>query len=139
MITKAMVKAIIRVEKPRKYRLVESRRRAYDGKHVSGVVEYEDRVIRIPMLKHLKNLRSALFVFLHECGHIKLHHRKRNLPLHIEEYEAEQYAIAQMKRYGVHVPRILLQSGKLAMQKMIEKDRKAGIRIMRKAWRWAYE
>ncbi len=48
--------------------------------------------------------RRRLYVWAHECAHVALGHNDR-LPVHREEYEAERWAAAALRRYGVPVPR----------------------------------
>jgi hypothetical protein len=47
---------------------------------------------------------SALYVFLHECGHAHLHldDRKKR---HVEEMEAEKFAHEKMREHSIAVPR----------------------------------
>jgi hypothetical protein len=48
--------------------------------------------------------RRALFIFLHECGHFVLHGLS-NKPRYLEEWEAEEWAMARMREAGIPVPR----------------------------------
>lgn len=48
--------------------------------------------------------RRALYVYLHECAHIRLKHNHL-LPIHVEEYQAEQWAHRTMRAAGIPVPR----------------------------------
>lgn len=49
--------------------------------------------------------REALFYYLHECAHFVLRHWHMRIPLWQQEYEAEQWAIATMRREGIPVSR----------------------------------
>jgi hypothetical protein len=50
------------------------------------------------------NTRTALYIFLHECGHFHLGHFRKDRPAFVEEYEAERWAQQTMRREGVAVP-----------------------------------
>jgi hypothetical protein len=64
-----------------------------------------DGVIRAPEGRTVKQL----FVIAHEVGHVVMKHYDSNKPRHVEEYEADKYALAALKRHGVKVPRKLAQ------------------------------
>jgi hypothetical protein len=49
--------------------------------------------------------RKALHIWLHEVAHARLQHGLHNKPSHVEEFEAERWAHARMRAYGVAVPR----------------------------------
>lgn len=82
--------------------------------------------------------REKAYVFLHECGHFLLKHfpedwavtslhkrlytRKEPLPSHVEEYEAEQFAIQTMRREGIPVPRSMLKDAKGYVRDCIRND-----------------
>lgn len=84
--------------------------------------------------------RSALYVFLHECGHYHLKHfnpcdtespRLRlaytgngQLSRAQEEYEAEQWAIAIMRLEGIKVPKIMLRDAKRYVRQCLNESRR---------------
>ena len=47
--------------------------------------------------------RRRLYVFAHECGHVVLGHDGR-VPYHRQEFEAERWAHAALRRHGIAVP-----------------------------------
>jgi hypothetical protein len=47
--------------------------------------------------------REGLFYFLHECGHLVLRHWHVDIPVWQQEYEAELWAMATMRREGIPV------------------------------------
>lgn len=69
--------------------------------------------------------RTALFIFLHECGHV--HHQHLRQRHHEEvpdwqcEYEADQYAIKAMRAHKIPVPRAVLEGHKSELRALIDK------------------
>ena len=74
--------------------------------------------------------RSALYVYLHECAHHHLGHCKPDYrePLWLQEYEAEQWAIATMRREGVPVPRRMIHEAKKYVKECATIDAQKGRR-----------
>jgi len=72
--------------------------------------------------------RESLFIYLHECGHMHLGHCKPTYkePLWKQEWEAEQWAIAAMRRERLPVPRSMITRAKLYIKECIEVDHKKG-------------
>src|SRR5690349_9659387 len=56
--------------------------------------------------------RKALYVYLHECGHVHLDHFTRFDFVYIQEYEAERYAHQAMRAAGIPVPREMTRRAK---------------------------
>ena len=103
--------------------------------------------------------REKLYVYLHECGHFHLKHfprewavtslhrrlytRAASLPTHVEEFEAEQFAIQTMRREGIPVPRAMLEDAKAYVRDCIRHDirksrrRKAKMKIDPRVEEWA--
>ena len=82
--------------------------------------------------------RNELFVFIHECGHYWLRHWDRGLNhYHVEEYEAERWAIETLRRHGIAVPRRGLHEAKKYVRWCISQDEKKGIEIKSHVRRWA--
>lgn len=100
-----------------------------------GDCDYDTRRLRFgPLLT-----RDDLYVALHEIGHARLHSPPRapNASLHVEEYEAEQYAIGVMRIEGIPVPREHLRLAKENVLWHIERDRKRGWLIDAAICKWA--
>lgn len=66
--------------------------------------------------------RFALFVFLHECGHVHMGHMRHGpeQPRWEEEYEADQYAIRAMRKAGIAIPREALATHKDILRGLIK-------------------
>lgn len=84
--------------------------------------------------------RNRLFHFLHEVGHLRLGHYdpRDTCPVHVEEYEAEKYAIKAMHNEGVAVPRSELARAKRNVRIRIRDDRRKKLPIDPRAMRWAF-
>jgi alkyl hydroperoxide reductase subunit AhpC len=76
-----------------------------------------DGVIRAPEGRTVKQL----FVIAHEVGHVVMKHYDSNKPRHVEEYEADKYALAALKRHGVKVPRKLAQHIRQCIASMVKR------------------
>jgi len=67
--------------------------------------------------------RKALYIWLHECAHAHLHSRtaggNRKKPAHVQEYEAEMWAHAQMRQSGVAVPEAMTTRAKVYVARKI--------------------
>ena len=59
----------------------------------------------------LPKTRKALYVFLHECGHLHLH-RKTSKSRHRREFEAELYAHCRMQEAGIEVPESMTENAR---------------------------
>jgi hypothetical protein len=76
--------------------------------------------------------RRALHIFLHECAHFVLHDGLKNgeRPRYVEEFEADQWAIAKMRAAGIPVPRSVTTRAKAHVAHKLERvKRKKGRRI----------
>ncbi len=94
-------------------------------KSLSGRATYDETgicggVIAAPEGK----TRKQLYILAHECGHVALKHGRRGKK-HIHELEAEQWAHAALRRYGIAVPRSMT---KRAKKYVAQKIRQAGPR-----------
>lgn len=100
------IREVVKVFKPRGWRLIEQPSNGkFDG-HADG----ETRTIRCLPLTDT----YALFVFLHEvghvrCGHLRLGHQKASW---LEEYEAEMWAINAMRAAGFPVTKEMLHNAR---------------------------
>jgi len=79
----------------------------WSDKSLRGRACPEYRSIYVPR----PTTRRRLYVIGHECGHVVLGHTGIK-PRHREEYEAERYAQAAMKRQGIPVPRKSVERAK---------------------------
>lgn len=108
---------VVKAHRPVGYKLERRRMTANNG---------EARLeMTIVINKELEGA-TALFVFLHECGHVHLKHLKGNGklagPNWNEEWEADQYAIGAMKKAGVPIPRAILAHHKSLVRELIEQS-----------------
>lgn len=88
---------IIKAYQPRGYEL--------ETRHMKSVLglTHNLRKIVVPPIK----TRDALFVYLHECGHVAsehMHLKKEKIPDYVAEYEADQYALDAFAELGLKVP-----------------------------------
>lgn len=80
--------------------------------------------------------RRQLFVLAHECAHVVLGHvdSKKRAPRHVEEFEAEKWALAALRRHKIPVSRKMAIASKKYVAWRIEKARESGaIRVSRAA------
>lgn len=139
--TEALVRAIVRAEKPRHIRLFESaKRNRVVPRSASGLTEIDingNIVVRVPVLKSA----SALFICMHEFGHVRLGHMRiygNGATDHVVEYDAEQFAIAKMHEYGLPVSKSDLGFAKWRVREWIKRDEKMGVlKIKPHIRRWA--
>jgi hypothetical protein len=80
--------------------------------------------------------RDGLFYFLHECAHVILRHLYLDLPIWQQEYEAEQWAIATMRREHVPVSRKMLLEAKKYVRDCIKEAGK-DVKVPYRVRRWA--
>ena len=76
-------------------------------KRLTGCAWARSRRIAAPVPK----TRRALHVYLHEIAHIVLEHF-HDKPVHVQEFEAEQWAFAVMRAEGVPIPRASVRRAK---------------------------
>ena len=77
----------------------------------------------------------TLMTFLHEVGHAVLH-RPRFEFGHVQEFEAEQFAIEAMRKRGLRVTRSMLEHGKKNVLAHVVRDRRNGKPINQRVWKW---
>ena len=63
--------------------------------------------------------RDGLFYFLHECAHLILRHWHVKIPVWRQEYEAEQWAMATMRREGIPVSKAMTKDAKAYVRKLV--------------------
>lgn len=95
---------------------------AWRSMQMRGLCTFEGKTIYHPPL----NERGDLFVALHEIGHASLHHQNAMAP-HVEEYEAERFAILTMRLEGIPVPKEELASARENVLLKIRDDERRGI------------
>lgn len=80
--------------------------------------------------------REALYIYLHEVGHMTLGHCRptSKLPNWREEYEAEMWAIQTMRREGIPVPRRMIIEAKKYIRSYLKIDKEAVVPYKIKAW-----
>jgi len=111
-------------------------------KKMNHLVPAHAHLFKEEMLAPRPVTREKLYVFLHECGHFTLRHfppswatnpvhkklytrpEAAHQPTHVQEYEAEQFAIQTMRREGIPVPRTMLASAKKYVRECIKADLK---------------
>lgn len=70
--------------------------------------------------------RKALYIFLHECAHAHLEHRRQREPRHVQEMQAEQWAHEKMRKHGIPVPREMTSRAKRYVAHKIDQALKRG-------------
>mgnify|MGYP000849746228 FL=1 len=129
----AKIKAIIKRHKPKGVRVRWYEAQTTAPRELKGRAWYQRRAILSPRVK----CRFTLYIFLHECGHFRAGHPAIELPMHLEEYEAERWAINVMRAEGLHVPRPMLLEAKRYVRECIAHDRGKGLQIKPHVKRWA--
>jgi hypothetical protein len=76
-----------------------------------------------------------LLVLVHEVAHAKLHWGRD--PRHVEEYEAEQFAMRWARAHALRVPKKFLVGARENVCDRIDEDRKRGVWIRPSIERWA--
>jgi hypothetical protein len=100
---------------------------------LTGRTDVASGVMEAPVPK----TRKALYVFLHECAHFALDHRRRR-PVHVQEHEAEEWAHLRMREAGIAVPRSMTARAKRYVALKIRRAERRGAKtIDRKASRYA--
>jgi hypothetical protein len=130
-ITQDQLDGIVRRHTPKRWRVEYVSMRGCRGLAIM------DR--RLFLMAHAVDSRSWLFVFLHEVGHAKFKHpdTRGEVPSHVEEYEAERYAIAAMRHEGIPVPRDELADAKRNVRACIRRDRARGVGIDPRVEKWS--
>ncbi len=134
-LTKTQIDGIIRRHLPRGWRL----RQRPPTPTLWGLTDPYRRRIDCPPLVD----RGALFIFFHEVGHVRYRHDFYDAPHpghaipHVEEYEAEIYAIKAMRHEGIAVPRKQLRRAKENVRTCVKADRAKGRAIVPKIEKWS--
>lgn len=130
MLTHQQIGDIVKRHRPRGWRVRESKHR-YTVQ--SALVNPVTRTLYVPSLID----ESALFLFLHECGHVRHRHFEIAQPSHREEFEAEQYAVHIFKTEGIQLPRVVLSDARERVRRWIARDEKHDVPIQAHVRRWA--
>lgn len=124
------IRELVARYRPRRWKVVQSRYRRDKGG--SGLAEYDTRIIRVPLLIDVVDVHT----FLHECGHVHLHHFEKELPHHVEEYEAEMYGFHVMWAERVPTPYRLMCDSRRVIEEAIASDMLKDIPIIPTAQGW---
>lgn len=98
----------------------------------AAIVGPAGRFIETPPLITLE----AINIFLHEVGHARLGHFDLNLPRHVEEYEAERFALSTMQAEHIPVPTNTRRRAKGYVRWVCAVDRLEGLTIKPHIARW---
>lgn len=74
--------------------------------------------------------RKQLYILAHECAHVALAHFKSRKSRHVEEHEAEEWAHAALRRYGIPVPRAMSQRARAYVARKIMQARRSGAKAI---------
>jgi hypothetical protein len=72
--------------------------------------------------------RKTLYVFLHECAHFELHANGKRKKEYIKEMEAERWAHAKMRAFGIPVPKEMTRSAKSYVRRHIREELAQGVK-----------
>jgi hypothetical protein len=81
---------------------------------LSGCAWVASRKISVPK----PTTRRRLHIYLHEVAHVVLDHVRKK-PIHVQEFEAEQWAFRVMREEGIPVPRKSVRLAKRYVQRKI--------------------
>lgn len=130
MLPQDRINEIVRRHRPRGWLVRQSKHRYAVS---SAEAHYEKRTLYVPTVCDA----GALFIFLHECGHVVSQHFHLELPTHREEYEAERYAMHVFRNEGIPLARAILNEARSRVRGIIDRDIRKGIKIQRHVARWA--
>lgn len=136
---------IIKRHRPRGWKVYHSKRRtdiALEAKRKDdlgqkreglincAVADFGNKTIRAPRVQ----CEYTLHILLHEYAHVHLGHGafpddSEKLPLHKQEYEADEWAMTIMKLEGVPVTKSIRVSSRRYVDHCITKDIKKGLPI----------
>lgn len=125
---------VIALHHPKGYRLKERKLRA-----THGFATFRRDIVCEPIRDN-----AALFVYLHECGHVHARHLhdvvqpKNGFPDWRAEYEADQYAIVAMRAHKLSIPRARSKEAKEVLREYIVRGLEKGEHIDDEVLRYAY-
>lgn len=102
------------------------------GQYAAGsafITENDEKVIEA----QTPNTIGRLYEFMHELSHHYKGHIDKNLPYHVEEYEATKEAIDTMERDGFHLTPSVKKEAAWNIKQAIGRDKRKGVRIDPKA------
>jgi hypothetical protein len=76
-------------------------------------------------------------VFFHEVGHVVCGHMALSSPAHVEEYEAEQFALFAARMEGIAVSQQWIDDARVNVQTKIQEDQNERIPIRHHVLYWA--
>lgn len=115
---------------PTGWRVVQSMRRYHSH---SGLAVEETKTLYVPTVLD----PGSLFIFFHECGHVVLGHFEARWSQHVEEFEAETYAIRMMRAEQIPIPRWVMREAKSRVRGHLESDVRKKRVIAAHVKRWA--
>lgn len=104
-----------------------------ESSHVWGLAYERSKIIYLRCLHNLDDL----WTFLHECGHVRLGHFRRQVPAHIEEWQADLYAHEIFLDEDLPIMPRLLAHAKYRVCEEIQLDKLKGIEINPAAREWS--
>jgi hypothetical protein len=121
---------LVKRHRPRGWRVAQSKHRwKWDSAACCNV----KRILYVPTLK----CDESLFLYFHEVGHVIKKHFDRKPAHHIEEFEAELYAVHIFRSEGIPVTKYIRDGIRERLCSWIVSDAKKGIPIQRHIARWA--
>jgi hypothetical protein len=75
-------------------------------------------------------------IFFHEVGHVVCGHFNLDVPVHVQEYEADHFALLAAKLDGVMVPELWMTDTKTLLKDAIRNDIQDGHTIERHVLHW---
>lgn len=131
-LSREVIRNLVDAYTPRGWTVKESKFRSRGG---SGAAVPEGKLLQVPELVN----RHALYVFFHEVGHVVLGHMRGGVERHLEECQAEIYAIETSKRHGIGVPRSELERARQNVKANVLRDAKAGVMITPGVLLWLWK
>ncbi len=131
-LTQSRIDELVKRHRPRGWRVQQSMKRWVSS---SATTDYNKRMIYAPTLMD----DDALFIFIHECGHIVLRHWHQvpYLAKHHEEFEAERYAIHIFRTENIPITKSIMADVRERLCWHIDNDIRRGVPIKRHIARWA--
>lgn len=130
-ITPGRARHIMNAYRPKGWKIIMGERGS-EQRGAGGLCDFSNRTIYVPLVCD----DYSLCVYLHEVAHQKLH-RFAKTPTHVQEYEAEQWAMLSLRAWGFKVTREILRAAKDNVRDCITVDRILELPITGKIERWA--
>jgi hypothetical protein len=129
-LTQERIDDIVKRYRPRGWRVRQSKHR---WEWSSASANPSKRTLYVPTLDDA----DALYLYLHEAGHVRLGHFEHDIPAHREEFAAEHFAVHTLRTENVCVTKLMIKDAKYRVRLHIDADIKKGIPIQRHIARWA--